>query len=106
MIADLPIQQATGRHLAVDLGDETVLVTLDRPVVRLGRGLAADVPLEDPTVSRRHALIVRRGDDVVLLDDRSRNGTWLNDRRVSEATLADGDVIAVGRVRMRFVDPA
>lgn len=42
----------------------------------------------------------------MLLDDRSRNGTWLNDRRVSEATLTDGDVIAVGRVRMRFVDAA
>jgi pSer/pThr/pTyr-binding forkhead associated (FHA) protein len=45
-----------------------------------------------------------RGDRCVLLDDRSRNGTWLNGERVSEAPLTHGDVFTVGTVRIRFLD--
>lgn len=95
-----------GRYLVFHDAGEVRTVAMPGDCMRIGRSLSAHLRFEDPTVSRRHALIVRRGEDVVLLDDRSRNGTWLNDRRVSEATLADGDVIAVGRVRMRFVDAA
>jgi pSer/pThr/pTyr-binding forkhead associated (FHA) protein len=95
-----------GRFLAVVHGDEVVHVPLERAVTRLGRSIAADVHLDDPSVSRRHALVVERGDRVVLLDDRSMNGTWLNGERIREATLADGDVIGLGAVELRYLDGA
>jgi pSer/pThr/pTyr-binding forkhead associated (FHA) protein len=40
----------------------------------------------------------------VILDDRSLNGVYVNGERVSEAVLSDGDAIAVGRVRLLFVE--
>jgi pSer/pThr/pTyr-binding forkhead associated (FHA) protein len=96
---------APGRYLAVESeGDEDVLIPVEGAVTRLGRSLGADVHLDDPSVSRRHALVVQRGGGFILLDDRSMNGTWLNGERVRESRLADGDVIELGAVRMRFVD--
>jgi pSer/pThr/pTyr-binding forkhead associated (FHA) protein len=60
------------------------------------------VRLDDPTISRRHALIVRGPDGVRLLDDRSLNGVFVNDERVEWRTLADGDEIVVGRYRLHY----
>ena len=87
-------------------GSESVEAALTGAVTRLGRGVSADVRLDHPTVSRRHALVVRREDTLVLLDDRSMNGTWLNGERISEAELSDGDRIQLGAVELsiRFVD--
>ena len=101
--ARVPVPEP-GRYLAVETGDEMVLIAIDAAVTRLGRSTSADVHLEEPTVSRRHALVVQRGEDLVVLDDRSMNGTWVNGERVREAVLRDGDVLELGAVRMRFVD--
>ena len=68
-------------------------------VTRLGRSLSADVEIDDPSVSRRHALIVRQDGQTYLLDDGSRNGTWHNGVRVERAVLADGDTIDLGTAR-------
>ncbi len=76
---------------------------LTREWTRIGRSLAADVRFDDPTVSRRHALIVRQPDGVRLLDDRSLNGVFVNGARVEGKALQDGDEIIVGRYRLRFV---
>ena len=73
---------------------------------RIGRSLAADVRFDDPTVSRRHALIVRGPDGVRVLDDRSLNGVFVNGERVEWSTLQDGDEMLVGRYRLRFVEVA
>ena len=79
-------------------------VALSREWTRIGRSLAADVRFDDPTVSRRHALIVRQADGVVrLLDDRSLNGVFVNNARVEAKTLEDGDEIIVGRYRLCFL---
>jgi len=61
------------------------------------------VRFDDPTVSRRHALIVRQPDGVRVLDDRSLNGVHVNGARVGQATLRDGDTLALGDVQMRFI---
>ncbi len=58
---------------------------------------------DDPTVSRRHALIVRHPDGVRLLDDRSLNGVFVNGARVDGKALQDGDEIIVGRYRLAFL---
>ena len=91
-----------GRYLAIEDGGEVVVISLGDEAVRLGRSIAADVVLEDPSVSRRHAVIVRRGADAVILDDRSLNGVLVNGERVREAVLRDGDEIRLGQVAMRF----
>ena len=70
---------------------------------RVGRSLAADIRFDDPTVSRRHALIVRGPDGVRILDDRSLNGVFVNGERVEWSTLQDGDEIIVGCHSLRFV---
>ena len=72
--------------------------------MHIGRSPAADIVLDDASVSRRHALITRRGERTVILDDRSLNGVHVNGTRVSEAELHDGDTVAFGRVQLRFVE--
>jgi hypothetical protein len=72
----------------------------DRAVI--GRLSGSEVELEDPGTSRRHAEIRRRGDDYVVVDLGSTNGTLLNDNPVKEATLTDGDRITIGRTVLEF----
>ena len=94
---------ASGRYLAIEDGDEVVVMEIGDAPLRLGRSAAADVMLEHLSVSRRHAVVARRGDDVVILDDRSLNGVVVNGERVPEAVLAHGDEIRLGDVAMRYL---
>jgi predicted nucleic acid-binding Zn-ribbon protein len=95
--------QEPGEYVLYDDGEETRTVALTREWTRIGRSLAADVRFDDPTVSRRHALVVRQADGVRVLDDRSLNGVFVNGERVEWRTLHDGDEILVGRYRLIFV---
>jgi pSer/pThr/pTyr-binding forkhead associated (FHA) protein len=83
---------------------EVVAFALRREWTRIGRSLAADIRFDDPTVSRRHALIVRQPDGLRVLDDRSLNGVFVNGERVEWSTLADGDEIVIGRHHLHFID--
>jgi pSer/pThr/pTyr-binding forkhead associated (FHA) protein len=93
-----------GQYLAWFEGGRVHVAPLEREWTRVGRSLAADVRFDDPTVSRRHALIVRQADGVRVLDDRSLNGVFVNGERVEWRVLADGDEIVVGRYRLHFVE--
>ena len=95
-----------GRYLSVENDGENRLIVLDRPITHIGRGLIADVRLEDSQVSRRHAILALRGDGARVLDDRSSNGTFVNGRRVTVAYLSDGDVLRFGRSVFRYVEVA
>ncbi len=92
-----------GEYLAYEDGASVRVVPLSREWTRIGRSLAADVRFDDPTVSRRHALIVRQHDGVRVLDDRSLNGVFVNGERVEWHALHDGDEIVVGRYRLHFL---
>ncbi len=92
-----------GDYVVYEDGDQLRIIPLTREWTRVGRSLAADVRFDDPTVSRRHALIVRQPDGVRLLDDRSLNGVFVNGTRVDGRTLSDGDEIVVGRYRLLFL---
>jgi hypothetical protein len=96
----------SGRYLSVEHDGDTLLFGLERPITHIGRGLIADVRIEDPQVSRRHAIIALRGDGARVLDGRSSNGTILNGRAVDASYLTDGDVLRFGRVVLRFVEIA
>ncbi|MBV9241276.1 MAG: GGDEF domain-containing protein [Acidobacteria bacterium] len=85
-----------------------VPIPLEREEVTLGRALEADVRINDTQVSRQHAKIVAVHDkdhnaiSYVLNDLDSRNGTFLNGRRVRRETLENGDKITIGETILRF----
>jgi predicted RNA-binding Zn-ribbon protein involved in translation (DUF1610 family) len=94
-----------GQYLAYrSPADDMVSFPLKREWTRIGRSLAADIRFDDPTVSRRHALIVRQPDGLRVLDDRSLNGVFVNGERVEWSTLADSDEIVIGRHHLHFID--
>jgi len=95
-----------GQYLAYEDAGRTRILPLEKEWTRVGRSLAADVRFDDPTVSRRHALIVRQPDGVRVLDDRSLNGVFVNSERVEWRALRDGDEIVVGRYRLHFLEAA
>ena len=97
-------QSVPGKYLAYEDSGRRIVVPVSREWTRIGRSLAADVRFDDPTVSRRHALIVRQPDGVRVLDDRSLNGVFVNGERVDWRGLQDGDEILVGRYRLTFLE--
>lgn len=95
--------EGDGPWLAFREGGATRVVALNRPHLRIGRSLAAEIRLDDSTVSRRHALIVLEAGDVKVLDDQSLNGVFVNGERVQRQVLHEGDELMVGRYRLRFL---
>jgi pSer/pThr/pTyr-binding forkhead associated (FHA) protein len=75
---------------------------LEGEVTRAGRHPNSDIFLDDITVSRRHAEIVRHGDRYHVRDAGSLNGTYLNRERIDEAPLANGDELQIGKFRLVF----
>ena len=85
-----------------------VPIPLEREEVIMGRALEADVRVNDTQVSRQHAKItalrgeLKQAAEYVLTDLDSRNGTFLNGRRIRRETLENGDKIAIGETILRF----
>ena len=69
----------------------------------IGRRPDSDVFLDDVTVSRDHAILVRRGDEVFLDDLGSLNGTYVNRRRIDSHRLEDGDEVQIGKYKLTFL---
>ena len=89
-----------GPHLRLEDSGETV--ELLGEVTTVGRGDGVDISLPDPTVSRLHAEIVRRGPHVYVADlGLSLNGTRVNGRPIGQRVLSDGDVLSFGTARTR-----
>jgi predicted RNA-binding Zn-ribbon protein involved in translation (DUF1610 family) len=91
-----------GRYLACRENDAEIQVfRIEQGWTRIGRSANADIRLDDPSVSRRHALIVSElPDSLRVLDDRSLNGVFLNGEIVDWGRLADGDELTIGRYRL------
>jgi hypothetical protein len=108
----------TGELVPVDLGDVVArgpgLVirsgggrvgesfALDRERTSIGRRPDADVFLDDVTVSRDHALLIRRGDQWYLDDMGSLNGTYVNRSRIESQRLEEGDEVQIGKYKLTF----
>lgn len=99
-----PRMAARGRYLALQDGEDTRLIRLQSSITHLGRGLTSDLRFEHPHVSRTHALVVRHGRVVRVLDNRSTAGTYVNGRRVVATNIQNGDVIRVGPIVMQYVE--
>ncbi len=76
---------------------------LDGDRMTIGRRPDSAVFLDDVTVSRDHALLVKRSGDYYLDDLGSLNGTYVNRRRIESHRLADGDEIQVGKYKLTFL---
>jgi hypothetical protein len=92
-----------GDYLAFEDDERVRVFPLQDGWTRIGRSLSAHVRFDDPTVSRRHALLYRDDDGARILDDRSLNGVFRNGDRVELAELEDGDEISIGRFSLFFV---
>ena len=89
-----------GPYIRVE--DSGLMMPLREDVTTIGRGKSVDVHLADPSVSRLHAEIVRRGPYAYVADlGLSRNGTRVNGRLVARRVLEDGDVLSFGTARCR-----
>jgi predicted component of type VI protein secretion system len=87
-------------HIRIE--DSGVVIPLQQEVTTVGRGNWVDVHLPDPSVSRLHAEIIRRGPYLYVTDlGLSRNGTRVNGRLVARRLLEDGDVLTFGSARCR-----
>jgi hypothetical protein len=93
-----------GRYLIFHDSGSVRTVPMPGDSMRIGRSLSAHLRFEDPTVSRRHAVLVTESEGVRLLDDRSLNGVFVNGERVVSRLLEDGDEVVIGRYRLRFAD--
>jgi FHA domain/zinc-ribbon domain len=69
----------------------------------IGRSPDCEIFLDDVTVSRRHAVLVRRDGSFFIEDLGSLNGTFLNRRRIESGELADGDELQIGKYRLTFL---
>jgi hypothetical protein len=92
-----------GSYLAYAEGDRVRVAALQSGWTRIGRSLSAHVRLDDPTVSRRHAVIHCEAGSARILDDRSLNGVFLNGERVDWHQMGDGDCVTIGRFDLHFV---
>jgi hypothetical protein len=89
-----------GPYIRVE--DSGLTMPLREDVTTIGRGTSVDVHLSDPSVSRLHAEIVRRGSYAYVTDlGLSRNGTRVNGRLVARRVLEEGDVLSFGAARCR-----
>jgi hypothetical protein len=102
---DLDEVTAQGAALVIRAGGgrvgESFALSGDR--LSIGRRPDADIFLDDVTVSRDHALLVRRADGYHLDDCGSLNGTYVNRRRVESVKLADGDELQIGKYKLSFL---
>jgi pSer/pThr/pTyr-binding forkhead associated (FHA) protein len=118
-----PLQDAVGSadDVQVDLSDlpsgGAVLIVrsgaqagatflLSDPLTRLGRHPDSEIMLDDITVSRRHADIERTATGYVARDAGSLNGTYVNQERIDESPLRQGDELQVGKFRLVFFERA
>ena len=84
-----------------DLFDQEKI--LDTEHVLIGRDRLCDVTLKSKVVSRHHALVINSALGVKVLDLGSKNGTFVNGRRIKKCTLLNNDKITIGDCRVEFV---
>jgi hypothetical protein len=102
---DLDAATSQGPVLVIRSGGGRVgeSFTLDRDRMTIGRRPDSDVFLDDVTVSRDHALLVRRGDELFLDDLGSLNGSYVNRHRIESHRLDDGDELQIGKYKLTFL---
>ncbi len=76
---------------------------LEHERTTIGRSPDCEIFLDDVTVSRKHAVIAKKGDDFRIEDEGSLNGTFVNKKRVEAADLENGDELQIGKYRLTYL---
>jgi hypothetical protein len=102
---DLDAASSAGPVLVIRSGGGRVgeSFSLNGDRLTIGRRPDSDIFLDDVTVSRDHALLVRRGGDLYLDDLGSLNGSYVNRRRIESHRLEDGDELQIGKYKLTFL---
>jgi hypothetical protein len=102
----LPMSIApAGPRLVVTTPNGILTIPLDRMPLTIGRESNTDITLDDPRVSRQHARLSYRQQQIWLADLRSSNGTFVNGEPIQERALQPGDVISFGGMEATYEDP-
>jgi pSer/pThr/pTyr-binding forkhead associated (FHA) protein len=75
---------------------------ITRKLMTIGREVHADILINDPSVSKKHAQILSLPGGFLLKDLESSNGTFINNKRIDETYLADGDLVLFGEAKFHF----
>jgi len=104
--AEAPAEGVAGPALVIRAGGGRAgeHFLLNGEQITIGRSAAADILLDDVTVSRSHARVVRRPDGLYIEDAESLNGTYVNRRRIESHRLSDGDELQVGKFKLTYLE--
>ncbi|HZD01066.1 MAG TPA: DUF3662 and FHA domain-containing protein [Actinomycetes bacterium] len=97
-----PRVRAPASLTLLDAGGSGRVFPLSHRETSIGRSEQSDITLADPGVSRNHARIIREGDDFIVEDLRSTNGTEVNGQPIRRRRLADGDVVKLANSTLQF----
>jgi FHA domain/Protein of unknown function (DUF3662) len=97
-----PRMQAPASLVLVQGGQPIRTFPLGTAEMTIGRAEQSDIALADPGVSRNHARVVREGDDFIVEDLRSTNGTEVNGQPVRRRRLANGDMLKLASSTLQF----
>jgi predicted component of type VI protein secretion system len=75
---------------------------VDEPVAVVGRDASCQIRIDNLGISRTHCQLIKRGDDFVIQDMGSANGTYVNGKRIEEHVLKDGNEILLGKYALKF----
>ncbi|MGI5939591.1 MAG: FHA domain-containing protein [Thermoleophilia bacterium] len=87
-------------------GREGETIPLDTDILTIGRSPHSDIFLDDVTVSRHHARVMRDDSGFVLEDLNSLNGTYVNRKRIERHRLVERDELQIGKFKLVFLEPA
>lgn len=92
-------------EIIVKLGERIVnRYRFDKDVMSIGRARDNDVVIENLSVSRNHARIKREGEEYILTDLNSANGSMVNGHRVSKAAIRNNDILTIGKHNLVFLE--
>jgi type II secretory pathway predicted ATPase ExeA len=101
----LPDETPLPRLIVTRDGETQQDVELLDSRVLIGRAQVSDVVIESHVVSRQHALLIRCQGAWVIVDLKSRNGTFVNSRQITQKVLLDSDIVSIGNHRIKVVLP-
>jgi len=95
-------RERVSRVMIGNIGNHVLRFPLFKDQVTIGRTGDNDIQLKTAYVSRRHAVLLTEGDSTRVVDWGSRNGVFVNSRRVEEHLLSNGDIVTVGDAKFRY----
>lgn len=99
-------RERLSRVLIGNVDDQELRFPLFKSRLTIGRAAQNDIQLQAAYVSRRHAVVVTEGDSTRVVDWGSKNGVYVNSRRVTEHFLTSGDILSVGDAEFRYEERA